>query len=299
RARGTADRARAARAGRLMAEISESYVDSGHGARLRCLSAGDGPATLVLIPGWTMTADVFEHQLALADEGLRVVSFDPRGQGDSTKDWGHHDYDTRADDVARVVDAFASGPVVVGSWSQGTFEHLSFIRRHGHERTAGALIIDGAPRQVADDTDREWAWFETRPDAPWGISRAAWVANPATARLAFHTRFIGWMRADPPTEVGEWFAAMSRRPPDGIASLINAMAIPMAFQEELRVLSRSQPTLVVARQDWREIVHPWVQDNAPDARFETMPEHASFWESPDGFNEMLRGFLTESLGWGG
>src|SRR5262249_20377769 len=185
RARSAPHRTRPARAGPLMANIDETFVDSGQGVRLRCLSAGSGPNTLILIPGWTMTADVFEHQLGqLAGDGLRVVSFDPRGQGDSTKDWVRHDYDARGDDVAHVLDSFASGPVVVGSWSQGTFEHLSFVRRHGEARTAGALIIDGAPRQVADDTDREWAWCETRPHAPREISLAAWVVNPTPDRVA-------------------------------------------------------------------------------------------------------------------
>lgn len=280
-----------------MPEINESYVESGHGARLRCLSAGNGANTLVLVPGWTMTADVFEHQLGLAGERVRVVSFDPRGQGDSTKDWGHHDYDTRADDVARVVETLAPGPVVVGSWSQGTFEHLSFVRHHGHDRTVGTVIIDGAPRQVADDTEREWAWFEARPDAPWEVSLAAWIVNPTTDRAAFNQEVIAWMLEDPRPEVVEWFDTMSRKTPDGIASLINAVAIPVDFQEELRLLSRSQPTLIVARDEWRDNVHAWVQANAPDARFATMPRHASFWESPDRFNDLLAGFLTDSLGW--
>jgi non-heme chloroperoxidase len=281
-----------------MPAINETHVESGHGVRLRCLSAGGGPNTLVLIPGWTMTADVFEHQLGrLGGDGLRVVSFDPRGQGDSTKDWGHHDYDTRGDDVARVVETLAPGPVVVGSWSQGTFEHLSFVRRHGQARTAGTLIIDGAPRQIADDTGREWAWFEMKPDSPWEVSLAAWIVNPTTDRAAFNQSFIAWMLEDPRPEVVEWFDTMSRKTPDGIASLINAMAIPVDFQEELRLLSRSQPTLIVARDEWRDNVHAWAQANAPDAQFATMPRHATFWESPDQFNDLLADFLTDSLGW--
>lgn len=280
------------------AQLSETYVVTPDGARLRCLTAGNGPNTLVLIPGWTMTADVFEHQFdRLASDQLRIVSFDPRGQGDSTKDWNHHDYDTRGDDVALVVETLCTGPVVLGSWSQGTFEHLSFVRRHGHERTVGAVIIDGAPRQVADDAEREWAWCEVNSDSPPELHVANWIVNPTTDRAAFNREFIAWMLEDPRHEVVEWFDVMSSKTPDGIASLISAMAISVDFRTELALLARSQPTLIVVREEWRDAARDWLGLNAPAASFATMAKHATFWERPDHFNKLLVGFLTESLAW--
>ncbi len=280
------------------APITETYVDTAHGGRLRCLLAGDGPNTLVLIPGWTMTADVFVRQFErFAGPGLRVVAFDPRGQGDSTKDWGHHDYDTRGDDVARVLEQCAPGPVVLGSWSQGTFEHLSFVRRHGQDRTVGTVIIDGAPRQLADDARREWAWFELNPDSPWEVHLATWIVDPTTNRAEFNREFIPWMLEDPRPEAVGWFDELSNKTPDGIASLINAMAIPVDFQEELRVLSRSQPTAIFARDEWRATVEAWVQANAPSAQLVPMRKHAAFWERPEQFNAALAQFLSGSVGW--
>ncbi|HEY4824723.1 MAG TPA: alpha/beta hydrolase [Solirubrobacteraceae bacterium] len=283
-----------------MGPVTETHVAAGDGARLRCLTAGDGPNTLILIPGWTMAADVFERQFErLAGDGLRVVSFDPRGQGGSTKDFVHHDYDTRGDDVAAVVETCASGPVVLASWSQGTFEHLSFVRRHGHDRTVGSIIIDGAPRHVVGDTSREWGWLETRPDAPSEINLAAWIVNPTTDRTAFNKEFIAWMLEDPAPEAVDWFDTISRRTPDGIASLLNGMAIPLDFQPEVSLLAATQPTLIVVRDEWRRIVSDWVHAHAPNARLATMAKHASFWCSPDHFNDLVLGFLTGAVAWSG
>jgi non-heme chloroperoxidase len=281
-----------------MGPVTETHVAAADGARLRCLTAGDGPNTLILIPGWTMSADVFERQFErLASDALRVVSFDPRGQGGSTKDWLHHDYDTRGDDVAAVVEVCASGPVVLGSWSQGTFEHLSFVRRHGHDRTVGSIIIDGAPQHVVGDTSTEWGWLETRADAPLAVSLSAWIVNPTIDRAAFNREFIAWMLEDPTAEAIQWFDAISTRTPDGIASLINGMAIPLDFQSEVSLLASSQPTLIVVRDEWRGIVSDWVRANAPKAELATMAKHASFWERPDHFNDLVLGFLSDSVAW--
>jgi non-heme chloroperoxidase len=282
----------------MASAVTESYVETADGARLRCLTAGGGPNTLVLVPGWTMSADVFERQFErFAADDLRVVSFDPRGQGDSTKDWINHDYGTRGDDVARVVDICAAGPVVLGSWSQGTFEHLSFVRRHGPDRTVGSIIIDGSPRHLVDDADREWGWFEIGPDAPFEASLATWIVNPTTDRAGFNQEFIAWMLEDPKSEAIAWFDAISRKTPDGIASLINGLAIPLDFRHEVTLLAGAQPTLIVVRDDWHGVVSSWVAQYAPDARLEKMARHASFWETPDHFNGLLTGFLTDSVGW--
>ncbi len=44
-----------------------------------------GHATLVLIPGWTLTASIWSHQIETFGRDRRVIAIDPRSQGDSTK----------------------------------------------------------------------------------------------------------------------------------------------------------------------------------------------------------------------
>ena len=39
---------------------------------------------LVLVPGWTMSGEVFEHQLTELASSFRVITFDPRSHGRST-----------------------------------------------------------------------------------------------------------------------------------------------------------------------------------------------------------------------
>lgn len=278
--------------------IDERYIDTVGGARLRCLSAGRGRNTIVLIPGITMAAEVFAGQMErFASDRVRVVSFDPRGQGDSTKDWNHHDYDTRANDVDRVIQAFADDPVVLGSWSQGLFEHLSFVRRYGVERTAAAIIIDSAPRQVCEDASREWGWLDNNPSSPPELHVDWWIVCPSADRAVFNRELFTWMLEEPTSEALEYFEAMCSKTPDGITSLLSALAIPLDFREEVKALARSQPTQVVVRQEWEAAAGRWISEHAPQARFATMPKHASFWERPEWFNDLVADFLNRSLDW--
>jgi len=61
------------------------FVTTPDGAKIHCLDAGRGPAPAVLlVPGWTMPADIWERQIAHLQTMYRVVAMDPRAQGQSS-----------------------------------------------------------------------------------------------------------------------------------------------------------------------------------------------------------------------
>src|SRR5437762_2170169 len=53
--------------------------------------AGQG-APMVLVPGWTASGVVFSSQLEHFSQSHRVVVYDPRSQGLSTRTLDHNDY---------------------------------------------------------------------------------------------------------------------------------------------------------------------------------------------------------------
>jgi len=62
--------------------LAQTEFQSGHfrtsdGVELRYLEAGTGP-TLVLVPGWTMPAEIWQHQIRHFASMYRVVALDPR-----------------------------------------------------------------------------------------------------------------------------------------------------------------------------------------------------------------------------
>ena len=64
-------------------ELDERTVDLGNDVSLRVIEAGDpiSGASLVFIPGWSTTADIWREQINRFAPSYRMISFDPRSQG--------------------------------------------------------------------------------------------------------------------------------------------------------------------------------------------------------------------------
>ena len=96
--------------------------------KIRYLEAGAGERYLVLIPGWTMTAEVWKEQIPyFAARNFHVVAFDPRSQGLTTKTEGGNTYQQQAADLHAFLNALKiDEPILVG-WSAGVAVLLEYI----------------------------------------------------------------------------------------------------------------------------------------------------------------------------
>lgn len=79
---------------------------------------------------------------ALAALGHRVVTFDQRGHGQSSKPDTGYDMATVADDLALLIDALGLDHPVIGGQSWGGNVVLEAAHRHGNA-IAGAVLVDG------------------------------------------------------------------------------------------------------------------------------------------------------------
>jgi pimeloyl-ACP methyl ester carboxylesterase len=117
---------------------------------------GSGPA-VVLIHGWPLNADMWEHQnYFLASNGFRVISYDRRGFGRSGKSWSGYDYDTFADDLAALMDALSLDRVALVGFSMGGGEVARYLGRHGAGRVEKAVLMGAVPPfllKTADNPD--------------------------------------------------------------------------------------------------------------------------------------------------
>ena len=68
--------------------------------KIHYLEAGSGDRTLIFIPGWTMTAEVWKEQIPyFAARGFRVIALDPRSQGRTSKTDSGNTYQQQAADL--------------------------------------------------------------------------------------------------------------------------------------------------------------------------------------------------------
>jgi len=164
---------------------------------------------VVLIHGYPLSGHSWELQSrALIDAGYRVITYDRRGFGQSSKVGVGYDYDTFAADLNTVLETLDLNDVILVGFSMGTGELARYVRNHGHERVAKLAFLAslepfllqrddnpaGVPQSVFDGiieaakSDR-YAWFTQffrdfyNLDENLGVRISAEVvtANQATA----------------------------------------------------------------------------------------------------------------------
>ena len=97
---------------------------------------------VVLIHGWPLDHSSWAYQIAaLAQQGMRVISYDRRGFGQSSQPSTGYDYDTLADDLKALLDELDVHDVTLVGFSMGGGEVARYMSRHGGSRVARVAFV--------------------------------------------------------------------------------------------------------------------------------------------------------------
>jgi non-heme chloroperoxidase len=97
---------------------------------------------VVLIHGWPLSGASWEKQTAaLLAAGHRVITYDRRGFGRSSKPATGYNYDTFAADLAAVLEALSLDKVDLVGFSMGTGEVTRYLAKYGSTRVRRAVLI--------------------------------------------------------------------------------------------------------------------------------------------------------------
>jgi non-heme chloroperoxidase len=101
---------------------------------------------VVLIHGWPLSSASWEKQVpALLGEGYRVVSYDRRGFGYSSKPATGYNYDVFADDLNRVMTKLDLRYATLVGFSMGGGEVARYLGKYGPGRVSKAVFISAIP----------------------------------------------------------------------------------------------------------------------------------------------------------
>jgi pimeloyl-ACP methyl ester carboxylesterase len=121
---------------------------------------GSGPP-VVLIHGWPLNGASWEKQTAaLLATGHRVITYDRRGFGQSSKPAVGYDYDTFAADLEKLLDTLDLDDVALVGFSMGTGEVTRYLGRYGSDRVNKAVLIGTLG-----------PYLVKTPDNPLGVER--------------------------------------------------------------------------------------------------------------------------------
>jgi non-heme chloroperoxidase len=98
---------------------------------------------VVLLSGWPVDSRSWEPQLfALLQAGHRVITYDRRGFGRSSRPTTGYDFDTLAADLATVLTTLDLRDVTLVGFSLGTGELARYVGTHGTDRLAACVFIE-------------------------------------------------------------------------------------------------------------------------------------------------------------
>jgi non-heme chloroperoxidase len=101
---------------------------------------------VVLSHGYPLSGQAWEKQVpALLDAGHRVITYDRRGWGDSTRPGIGYDYDTFAADLQGLMEKLDLREAVLVGHSMGTGDVTHYLGRYGSDRVSKAVLISPIP----------------------------------------------------------------------------------------------------------------------------------------------------------
>ncbi|MFJ6415440.1 alpha/beta fold hydrolase [Paeniglutamicibacter sp. NPDC091659] len=138
---------------------------------------------VVLIHGYPLDGSSWEKQtVALLEAGYRVITYDRRGFGKSSKVASGYDYDTFASDLKAVLDALDVNDAVLVGFSMGTGEVARYLSRYGSGRIAKAVFLGSLEPFLLQTSDN-----------PEGIPQSVFdpmLQAVSKDRYAFFTEFF-------------------------------------------------------------------------------------------------------------
>ncbi len=133
------------------------------GIEIHWESRGEGPP-VVLVSYWNVVPAVAEPLTAELSRDHRVMRYDDRGAGESTRE-GPYDLDTAADDLAAVIDDAADEAAVLVTTADGPHRAVRAASRHP-DLVEAVVCVGGPPISRSTFPDAEaMASSETVVDA--------------------------------------------------------------------------------------------------------------------------------------
>lgn len=112
---------------------------------------------VVLIHGWPLNNEMWEYQYnELPKHNIRVISYDRRGFGKSSRPWEGYDYDTFAADLKLVLDELDLTDVTLVGFSMGGGEVARYLSKHNADgRVTKAAFISSVTPFLLKTDDNE------------------------------------------------------------------------------------------------------------------------------------------------
>jgi non-heme chloroperoxidase len=235
-----------------------------------------GPA-LVMIPGWTMAADIFEPQINELSKRFHVIALDPRSQGDSQKTPDGNYLERRAADLQELIDHLHLKDITLLGWSNGVPDVLMFVDQYGDANLHGIILVDG---------------FVNYTETSMPKMVTSMMQSLQMDRAKFTDGFVRSMYSTKQSEEYiEHVKQTALKTPTNTAIVL--MWNVLSRGDYLPILKKTNKPLLYICEPYLEPHSKIVQAAQPKAQVEVFKNaaHALFVDEPDHFNKVVSDFM--------
>jgi non-heme chloroperoxidase len=278
--------------------VQKRSVEVSDGTRLNVLSAGDSGPALVMIPGWSQTAEQFKFQLEGLSTKFRVFAIDLRGHGDSEKPNHGYRIQRLAKDLDDVLSALDIRNATLMGHSMGCSVLWCHFEMHGASRISKYVFCDQASFLTVNPlwTAAQRADYGPifTPDTVSATANSLRGPDASSATVGFLRSMV---TSSMPAEQFQWIVEQNMKMPRALAADLLYNHCQQDWRDVLPRIDRPAlfiggkaslvPTTCVA----------WESTQVPGARVEIFDEgekgsHFMFIENAGKFNSWVAGFAA-------
>ena len=263
--------------------ISLAYVDQGP------KSHAGGDLTLLLVPGFTFSSEVFLKQLNAFSGRYRVVATDPRSHGASTMAEAGNDYRTHAADLKAVIDHLDLQNIVLVGWSFGALATWGYLDIAGTGRVRAHVSVDMPPVGLAPGGEQDM-WVEGSVGDMAGAFYALTSAEGHRAMIRDYIQHV-MFETMPDKDELDVLMQLSTNTPHHIAMQLFAAGLFSNCEGIAKSVEQQIPSHFVIANHWAKVAVSYLNRDLPKSGHTVLGGHMMFWEYPDAFNQALGDFM--------
>lgn len=282
-----------------MTIASKSFVTSDN-VNLHYLEAGAG-RILLLIPGWSQTARMFQAVIEDLSRDHKVVAIDMRGHGESDKPPHGYRIARLAKDLSEFLSHAGFKDVTLIGHSMGCAVIWSYLELNGAETISRLVFIDQAPVVTAwpqwSDDEKALCGALHTPDSLF--QAVTQLSGPDGAGVTANYIRRSLFTENCPGEILEMALSENLKMPRQSAA---KLLLELAIHDWRDMIKRiTLPTMIFGARG--SIFDPrsqeWIASQIPGARVEIFEKdeggsHFMWMENPTKFQSLLRGFLRST-----
>lgn len=270
------------------------YFETSDGVKLHYIDIepkeAESDVTIIFVPGWAYSCQVFEKQMEYFGKIYRTIAFDPRGHGKSEAKEGIITFEQMARDLMALMDHLSVEKAVLVGWSYGAYATWGIIREGAKDRILGLVQIDQPPvcmgKKEPDESGRiPWVEYETGDDVR--IMHAMNIKENYRKGVENFTRKSAFCKAVDDEEIMKICDMANMEHPHALLEM--ASGLTCDYSKEAGEVK----TLMFVREQWADTAVAYMQANYPDTTVSVFGGHMMFYEFADRFNLLVKDFVED------